>query len=284
MPQSAPAKASHRPNNLKLRAYARAERWFTGAGSVLRALHEGFWLGMMSSEDLLGATSIRFDPPSSFHTREHNLSGLFDWEETAVQRFFGSCRSVLIGAAGAGREAITLAQRGFEVTAFECHPGLVEQGRALVASLQLPIEFLRADPSQVPACLGVYDGMILGWDALSHVPSQAERVALLRECGSHVRNDGPLLLSFQARFPGRRHALVSRVASLVRRLRGDQLLAEEGDTLTGDFRHTFTREEIEQALDSAGFEMVFYSDSGAGHAVGVRNSVEKRETSNQKEA
>ena len=59
-------------------------------------------------------------------------SGLFDWEEDAVRRYFPAPPSrVLVGGAGGGREPFALADKGYVVVAFDPAEPLV---RAMAAA------------------------------------------------------------------------------------------------------------------------------------------------------
>ena len=132
----------------------------------------------------------------------------FPWERRAVDSCFPPPPTrVLIGGSGGGREALKLAERGYEVIAFD-------PVRALVDGLP------RADAGagHVTACVGSYEALpllhtlngravsledwqpfgagICGWASLAHVRTDAARVTALRAMAALV--DGPILLSVYA--------------------------------------------------------------------------------------
>src|SRR5438874_1613250 len=70
--------------------------------------------------DLMYSRSGDYDPRSSDF-----LDFLFPWEKETIERFFPAPPArVLVGAAGSGREAFALSERGYEVVAFEPSAGL----------------------------------------------------------------------------------------------------------------------------------------------------------------
>src|SRR4051794_9728091 len=80
-----------------------------------------------ASEDVLEAfNALAYESdkayvPGTRKFRHH----LFAWETAAIGRFFPPAPArLLIGGAGGGREAFALAERGYEVVAFEPAAGL----------------------------------------------------------------------------------------------------------------------------------------------------------------
>jgi len=95
-----------------VRLFLFANRWLLRTMVAMQAVHEGLWAGLLSdrSLDALTAYSYAFTP--TYFSRQHNQQGLMAWEEAAVQQFFPTSGTVLIGAAGVGREAWALASLG----------------------------------------------------------------------------------------------------------------------------------------------------------------------------
>jgi hypothetical protein len=135
---------------------------------------------------------------------ENDHDGLYDWETQWFERRLPSPpASILIGAAGAGREAVALRGLGYHVRAFEpsasafrlCRlalaPELVDQAsyRDLVATV------LHAETTRLRLGLETrFDAVLLGWGSFGHVLRRADRFSLLRACDK-LAPDGPILLS-----------------------------------------------------------------------------------------
>lgn len=205
----------------------------------------------------------------SYRDDAYTGSGLRTWELDALARHFPREGSLLVGAAGGGREVVALCRRGFRVDAFECVDALVDYCREALPRLGVSARVLPAAPNAVPAGLGAYDGLIVGWGGYMHIAGRSRRVAFLRSLRGHVDPGAPLLLSFFARTdPSRALRLTFRIASALRRLRRSTDAVEYGDTLDGTFDHRFVREEVASELAAGGFELVAYATEPYGHAVG----------------
>ncbi len=258
------------------RIFLRSDRWLKHVLTGLRAIHQGFWLGILDREALHVVAESEYSSQTIYRTLYHNLSGLFPWEETVVSRFFRECHSVLLGAAGGGREMIALSRRGMQVDGFECSGELVEVSRHLVAMEGIDAKVMLSPPDRVPEGLGTYDGLIMGWGGYNHIMGRETRVRFLDEFRHHVRPGGPILLSFVIRKPESRHyRLIVAIARLIRFLRRSPEAIELGDALVDAHFHFFTQDEIRQELEDSGFQLEYYSELGFGHAVGrAKNSAD----------
>ena len=244
----------------------------------LAMVHQGVWLGMLDRAALNDVTRRVYGSGSLYLATDYNESGLRAWETALIDRYFGRCRSVLVGAAGCGREAIVLCQRGMAVDAFECSEQLVEQGRRLLAAHGLRVAFFLSRPDEVPDALGTYDGLIMGWGGYTHIVGRPARVALLRALRAHVRANGPLMVSFVSREQAPRSRLyrgIATIARAIRWLRRSREPIELGDALPHGFSHRFTKDEIESELREGGFRPTFFSDVDYGVAVAYANETER---------
>lgn len=251
----------------RARLYRSSDRALSRLTRTLTVVHQGLWLGLLDGEALREATALHYEGAEIFHDPDHNRSGLRPWEARIVDQYFAGCRSVLVGAVGGGREALALARRGFAVDAFECSDALLAQARRLVAEEGVGVRVLEAAPDHAPDSCGLYDGVIVGSGGYTHIAGAARRIRFLRELRGHVRDAGPVLLSFCMRGPtGLGPPLVWRIARLLRRLRGSSEPVELGDALFGSFLHHFTEGEIRRELGEGGFRLLDYSRHG--YAVG----------------
>jgi len=135
-------------------------------------------------------------------------SSLFAFEERTFTRHFPPPpATVLIGAAGGGREAFALARRGYQIVAFEparavaasmasaCRESRIEilvgryEGLPFVNSLTQPPVAVDLR-SRAP-----FDAAILGWISFSHLRSDERCIEALRQIGNLTM--GPILVSAQ---------------------------------------------------------------------------------------
>ena len=244
---------------------SRAANWAYG-------IHEAVWLGVLDRANLTRVVALQYDQSGRYLGDEHNLSGLFAWEAAVIEREFRDCASILVGAAGAGREVLAIAGRGTRVDAFDPSPELVAAAQKLLAARGIESNYLLAEPDRVPAQLGVYDGAIVGWGGYSHIPDSRARIGFLRELATHLRPGAAVFLSVWERGgQERKFRTVAGIARFIGRLGFAGSRVETGDSTTHGFAHYFTREELERELAAAGFRMDFYSDTPCGHAVARRD-------------
>lgn len=209
------------------------------------------------------------------------LRGLMEWETAWYDASLPSPpATILVTAAGSGREAAALVARGYTVDALEPEPGFA----AVCASVPGLRDFVTADHNQLAsavldgisdpaAVLGgrTYDGVIIGWGSFTHLLDQAGRIRLLQAAGC-LTPTGPVLLSFFAKgtraLPPSRLRSLSRAAGLrLARLRHVEPGAEAGDGIVWHlgFVHSFAEEDIEALARSVG-RHADYASSPYGHA------------------
>ena len=135
---------------------------------------------------------------------DNDHDGLYDWEQQWFERRLPAPpASILIGAAGAGREASALRELGYHVHAFEPAASAfqlcqVKVGADFVdqASYEDFIAtVLRGESRRLPLpSETTFDAVLLGWGSFGHVLQRTDRSELLRAC-DQVAPHGPILLS-----------------------------------------------------------------------------------------
>jgi 2-polyprenyl-3-methyl-5-hydroxy-6-metoxy-1,4-benzoquinol methylase len=250
----------------------------TGFFSLVRSIYSGLWLGMFDREQMAAVTQAYYENPSRPSDRwdeiEYLESGLYRWERDFVEHL-PSRGEILVGCAGAGREAFALRRGGFAVTAFDCSEALVASGRAYATENALQVRYEHSAPDEAPR-LGSFDGAIIGWGGYGHIVGSSARTGFLKSIREQLKAGAPILLSFTTRSPAtRRFKIITAVANFVRRLRFARAI-ELGDHLSGPgpFSHCFTRDEIVAELEAAGFAVVWFNAKDVngvkdGYAAGV---------------
>lgn len=250
--------------------YVRLDSTVSFILKALRTLHHGVWLGLLDGNRLAQVGQLQYGRWLRYREPEHNLGGFFDWEETAVSRWFPASGKVVIGAVGGGREAVAFARRGFKVTAFECHPELAADAQALLQSQGLPGSVTHTPANAVYGPDAPYDALVLGWGAYIHIPGRIGRIDLLRQFRNLAGAESPFLLSFFCRpKDSRRFLWVYRIARSIRWLKRSNEPLELGDLMDGTFDHYFTEEEIRSELAEAGFRILYFTEKPFGHAIAL---------------
>ncbi|MCJ7445742.1 MAG: hypothetical protein MUO26_14685 [Methanotrichaceae archaeon] len=235
----------------------------------MKAIFAGFWLGILTKENLHLIDQVYYDKSKMYGTETYNKSGLWDWEKRVFDKYFQSCKTLLVAGVGGGREVLALRELGYETDGFECNPGLAEFANYLLRSEGFDPNIELAKRDDCPDSQRYYGGIVVGWGAYMLIQGKGRRIDFLKKLRSQTRLESPILLSFFYRSGNRRYyKIVATVGNRFRwLLRRDYL--ELGDDLTQNYVHFFTQEEIASELNAGGFELVMYSIEHYGHAVGV---------------
>lgn len=254
---------------IRLRLFSFSKRELARANRLIEALHAGFWLGFLDRDQLNAIVVQHYEAAELYRTAAHNLCGFFSWESDLMRDYFKGCRSVIVAAAGGGREMIALAQAGVRVEGFECNPRLVEKCKEFLAEAGVSGRILNAAPDQVPSGLEEYDGAIVGYGALAHIVGRTKRINFLRDLKSHLHPRAPLMLSVGRRPEGAQYYnWIYQIARAIRFLRGSADTIELGDDLLDCFTHRFVQSETRSELQEAGFTVLVSVETRDIYAVG----------------
>jgi SAM-dependent methyltransferase len=240
----------------KVRYAVASTNFFSRLVTGFWAAHSGFWLGLLTHEQLDAATIEFYSADRQFLDPDHNVRGLAPWEAHAIDAYTEPGSRVLVPAAGGGREILALADMGYDATGYDPTPELVDLGNRLITKTGAKATLLLSHGNNLPERLDPpYDWALFGWGSISHVQGSGNRVAVLRSVHDVLVQGGVFMVSFLPREPNSlRYNLVYRVARTVRDLRRSHDALELGDTIDGSFDHRFTFDEIGKELGAAGFE------------------------------
>jgi len=236
---------------------------------LIDACFVGFCLGILNRETLHLIDQSYYDNTKMYHDEAYNRGGLWSWEKEALNTYFQTCRYLLVAGVGGGREVLALHPLGYEVDGFECNPRLVEGANALLKKEGLMPSIQLAPRDGCPDATKIYDGIVVGWGAYMLIQGRKHRIAFLQQLRKQTREGSPVLLSFFYRSgTERRFKVIAAIGNVMRWLLRRERL-QRGDDLVPNCVHSFTREEIASELCEGGFQFVFYSTAGYGHAVGI---------------
>ena len=195
----------HRARYRFLRRWALRSREIQSALRRVEAAVES-WTGAFLSRALRDTEkeALSIDLYDASFRTENDHDGLYAWEARWFERRLPRApASVLIGAAGAGREASALLDLGYRVQAFEpSESAFHECERRLGSELVDQASYrdfiatvLHDDETGLNLPPGAtFDAVLLGWGSFGHVLQRADRLELLRAC-DQVAPEGPILLS-----------------------------------------------------------------------------------------
>ena len=187
--------------------------------------------------------------------------GFHFWEDLAVRTYFPAGGRVLVASAGGGRELIALARGGSQAVGFECSHAMVEAGQRALAERGIRTPLIWAPPSVAPQVgAGPFDALIVGWNGYSYISPRSRRLAFMKSLRAQLLPGSPALVSTAIR-PGTARIMpwTARVANAVRICTFRAPVFQPGDTFSGRPKMHFTRRQLEQEMQEAGFSVtIFY--------------------------
>lgn len=215
--------------------------------------------------------------------------GLFDWERSLLERpEIPRSGRVLLTAAGGGRELEGLAQRGYEVTAFEPN-SVLRAGATQVAARHSArvLDGVYADLTDAVEGRGPlaelrdrspFDLVVLGWGSITHVLDESARDALLRAVRA-LAPGAPVITSFFLRPDGAPRGRTERLRDALRsafaRLGAPNTEVPPGLAYEsgGGFVYAFTEAEVQSMAHRAGYAVAVLDASPFPHALLVPHAV-----------
>jgi hypothetical protein len=285
LPDESPILYSVAMSKPPARTWVRAFLWLDGAiqraVNLQDSLRDELFLAWVPPDERTPLTTALYGREDSYMPgRGHVERGFFPAEEYAFRaRPLAPGSRILLGAAGTGRELVTLVERGYEVVAFDPCVSFADAARSIspkatfvdaayadvvraVEERSGPLAFLQDGPP--------IDAILLGWGSLSHVLPHAERVRLL-SAFRRLAPKAPIFASFlfrpeTANFTrGRaRNALKTIFTAL-----GAPNTSEKGDHFSPyiGFFSALGREEIDQLARESGYEIVHFDAGADAYAV-----------------
>jgi hypothetical protein len=255
-------------DRLLTRAFFASTRVLDGSIRAARGTFDGVWLGLLDARQITLIDDAHYLRERVYLTEDYNSQGFWSWERDAIDSFFGAASKVAVTGAGAGREVLALLDVGRDASGFECNERLAEFGNDLTIASGHGLRIHHAERDAWPKLAVGFDAAIVGWSSYMHIARRRLRVAFLTDARAALPDGAPILLSFfSRRGTSIRFRAVVHVGNLLRRLRHQDML-EPGDALSPLYAHFFSRDEVADELDEAGFELVHYSTDPYPHAVG----------------
>ncbi len=222
-------------------------------------------LGLFSDAWIDALTARFYSRSSHYLGDEHNLRGLLDWEAAAIEGHFPPRGRVLVTSAGAGREALALVARGYEVVATECVPALrARLGENLAGAPSATV--LLAPPDFAPR--GPFAACVLGWSAYTHLAGRARREAFLARLARELAPGAPVLISYLGvpQHGGGARAAAA-LASALRVPFGGRRIEVGETTLPACFHRYYMPGEVAAETRAAGYRVVLEAQYPYHHIV-----------------
>lgn len=241
-------------------------------GSWLEAVQSGIFMGLVDDQAFQSFDTYPFDESKPMDVAAEAESGLESWERHIVREHFADVRSVLVVAAGGGRELIELDKLGFKATGIEYGRELHEATRRELILQSCGATIVRSERFDVPRVEHVYDAAFIARKFLSHVHNRQVRIELLTNIRRTLRPDAKLVIGFYTRDRDTwAFRMQAGLANTLRKLRGvRESPVEVGDHLDTEsplYHHHYVWEELRDELREAGFTPVEHGTTWFGWAV-----------------
>ncbi|MCA9146686.1 MAG: class I SAM-dependent methyltransferase [Planctomycetales bacterium] len=262
----------HPLNTPGIRWLKRSQAALRKFGSWLEAIQSGVFMGLVDDQAFQAFDTYPFDESQPMNVAAEAERGLEAWERRIVREHFDSVQSVLVVAAGGGRELIELDKLGFQTTGFEYGRKLYEATRRELILQSCGASIVKCERFDVPRAEHMYDAAYIARKFLSHVHDRQVRIELLANIRRTLRPDAKLAIGYYTR---ERDTLAFRMqaglANTLRKLRGRrEFPVEVGDHLDTEsplYHHHYVWEELRDELREAGFTPDEHGTTWFGWAV-----------------
>jgi 2-polyprenyl-3-methyl-5-hydroxy-6-metoxy-1,4-benzoquinol methylase len=187
--------------------------------------------------------------------------GLHPDEQALLERLHPAEGRLLLLGVGGGREAIPLAQMGFEVTGVDFVPAMVDKAKENAARHGLKIEGLAQEISKIDVPAGAYDVAWLSAAMYSCVPTRGRRVEMLQRISKALKPGGYFICQFRWDTGNETSRIWELARKVVAFLTVGNLWYEKGDMLSNniEFIHAFSQEdEVRSEFAGGGFEVLHF--------------------------
>ncbi len=183
------------------------------------------------------------------------------WEPRLSERMRSAVRrggTILVAGSGAGHEAFGLARDGYRVRGLDYAPAMVEASRRAASELRLSVEFVLGDLRTHDEPAGGLSAVFFTYDVYSFIPSEGERIDLLRRIERWLEPDGSVFLGVRrVKTSYQRFILTLQLARRAGSPKGEWGSSHSrwislGGTMKRSFVRYFTRRALLAEIESAG--------------------------------
>ncbi|MFQ5656815.1 MAG: class I SAM-dependent methyltransferase [Candidatus Methylomirabilales bacterium] len=125
------------------------------------------------------------------------FEGLDMQERHLVDQFMSQRGRVLNIGCGAGREALTLAEAGFDVVGIDVAPGMIAEAKRHAETSGIPIQFEVRDATALDYAPSSFDYVWISDTVYSYIPTRQLRVITLRRISDLLTPNGSLFFSVE---------------------------------------------------------------------------------------
>ena len=155
---------------------------------------------------------MAFLTPDEINRRDYSAQinrylsvGLWDSEAKLVESFFSPGGRILDIGCGAGRTTVALAKMGFQVTAVDMLPEMVDAAAGQIADSGVDVELHVMNACELAFPTGAFDGALFSFNGFENILSHERREAAIRSVWRILRPGAHFILTARsgAAFPKR---------------------------------------------------------------------------------
>lgn len=221
---------------------------------------------IMKPDDLVEFTRQNYNKKEvqeMWGNEDYLSEGLYPSERNLLSKVPLNEGRLLLICLGAGREAIALAQMGFEVVGVDFVPEMVSRAKKYADSQGVKIEALVQEMTHLEVPRGSFDLVWCTNQIYSFIPTRTKRLAILTTIADTLKPEGYFLCSFSLNTKTKPNPLAGFMRKVLAFATGN-FWYEAGDYFTrNEFLHTFLSvDEIEAEFAQRGFEVLYFDKSG----------------------
>lgn len=214
---------------------------------------------VMKPDDLVKFSRETYDNPESVDDWADDTlinSELFPNEINLLKGIPKKTGDLLLLGVGGGREAIPLAQMGFQVTGVDFVPSMVERAKQNAKNRGITIEGFAQEISNLEVPESSFDVVWISRALYSCVPTRQRRVDMLKRIKQALKPGGTMICQFHGRLGWNNDGKAERIRRFIAASPLGNRNYQRGDILALDleFLHIFSSEdEIRAELEDGGF-------------------------------
>lgn len=185
------------------------------------------------------------DKRSYEYMPEATKNGLKAWENDVISQYFPQNSHILDIGCGMGREAFSLYDMGFKITAVDISEPIITKAKQLAFESNRVIEYILTNGIYLPFEKDTFDIVIIWSQTFGLYYGEENQLHMLQECKRVLKKGG--ILSFSA------HDREFQQANIPQYLNGNKFYAYAN---TDCYWESFTTDEISERAKKAGFQSV----------------------------
>jgi SAM-dependent methyltransferase len=239
---------------------------------------------IMKPDDLVEFSRQSYAKPGDVESWSEDAlvnTGLNTEEHDLLKRISNKKGNLLLLGIGGGREAIPMAEMGFQVTGVDYIPAMVERAKENAIQRGVKIEGMVQEISQLDVPQAAFDVVWISKFMYSCIPTRARRVQMVQRICSALKPGGEFVCQFQIWTGAENRSKAERLRRLIAASPIGNRAYEDGDKLwlNVEFVHVFgSDDEVRSELEEGGLDVThikFDSASIRGAAVAVKKPIQK---------